>query len=427
MSQATQQPHKLRLKKLCFSDIKDSIFEINPNLAGVLASCSKSYGLILASYCYGNKIVSRNQLNLPTTNGSSLALNSENVPNNIAKLLSYNKLPLGLVLSKTAEQYYETDKRIIPKKLFVPGELLGLTEFVNRENKQNITDNYHLSSGARTVFMLPKIADGTAHGKIKRDYGISAYPPKNLMQQAKVFSDIAKATQQKHHWQCDILFFTSDWLNEKRLYDYCAKKAWKQSLNAQTAANFDPAWEEFSTEVTRRNIKPKPYIINTLKHILALSRGELPGFMPANNLDDSCLPTQAIQEVYLRSYQLKKYYPSIMVPSYFNKTSCPIYYSLSFPTLLEYAPQAGNLRSIMSNMRELKQMLRILLHCYRHANQPQQVTIDFFHSDIDKLSEIRHASEIPSVDECVASIKAKHDDYEFADNSTFFNGCVQIR
>lgn len=416
----------LNITEVKWADVQDHIHLLNPELAKTLEQCSQQHSFIKASYYYGNKIFQHHNLNFPTESGAVLALDTEisSELDSLIKQLNYAPVPLGLVLTKSVEQYYETETRVMPEKLFSAGELIGLTEFLSPTEQSH--NHYFLSAGARSTFLLPKVADAIAHGRLKKDYGITAYPPKQLMQQSRVFADLAQRDQYKHQWQCEILFFSKNWLQESKLKSFCLEQYYQQSHYAMRQLSFNLIWENFSKEVTRRNLKPKPYSINTLKHIMAISQNIFPGFVAADN-SESHIPSKLIEQAYINSYQLKKYFPTIMVPEYFNNTKQAIYYSMAFPTLLEYAPQAGNSRSIMGDIREVKQLINILLICINNTNIENNIDYEFFHTDLDKLSEIQLSTEMLKEDHELVPNSNIYHDREFADNSPFFRGCIRIR
>lgn len=421
--------NRLNITEISWSNALEMIKATSPNLANILEQCRSQHGFIKASYFYGNKILQNGLLNLPNITNGTTALNSNEIPGDILTQLNYSPIPLALVLTKSVEKYFETENRVMPTKIFLTSDLIGLEEFVNLNNPLKIESknnqySYNLSSGARSVFMLPKIADSIAHSRLKRDYGISAYPPKQLIQQAQVFSDLAQKNL-KDNWQCEILFFTKPWLQEKELKQYCLEQAWQQSLYSQIQTSFSPLWEDFTKEVTRRNLKPKPYTINTLKHIMAIGTGFFPGFIATNNRNNTALPGEHIQNAYINSYELKKYIPTIMAPAHFNTVNQPVYYSLSIPTLLEYAPQAGNSRSIMADLRELKQLVSILFICLKNNGISNHISCDFFHSDLDNLLEIRPTNKMLSEDKNLI-VNNQYLERDFADNSPFFRGCIRI-
>lgn len=418
----------MNIEELPWEKVKDEIWQANPSLASILEQFEPKYTFIKARYHFGDKILNQGVIHLPTADGSMIPLNSDQVPESIRKKLSYSYVPLALILTRSVEVYFETEDRVMPSKLFATGTTFGLWEAFDPPPSEFVRKVWNLSAGARSVFMLPKIADGIAHARLKRDYGITAYPPKKLLFQNKVFTDLAHHTPKKDTWYCDVLFFCNKWLEEHeenlscvKLHKYWIHEAWKQSFNCRNQMSYDVAWEAFSKEVTRRNWKPRPYIINTIKHLMAIGEGIFPGFAPAGD-SEVAAPIGLIQEAYMKSYMLKQYVPTIMQPHHLKDSDKPVYYSLYLPTLLEYAPQADNARSIMADMRELKMLMKVLLA----STNTNEVSYDFFHCDDDQFSEIRNSREMPDEDKNLVDYPKKYGKLGFADNSPFLRGCVRI-
>ena len=336
-------------------------------------------------------------------------------------------MPLTFILNKSVEIFFESEERVMPSKLLSNGVTFGLWEAFDPTPDDFVRKVWNISAGARTIFMLPKIADAIAHARLKRHYGINAYAPKKLLDQHDVFYDLAHHSANENAWYCDVLFFEGGWLEAKednmsslKLHKYWLQEAWNQSYNCRTQMSYDVAWEIFSKEVSRRNWKPKPYIINTIKHLMAIGEGIFPGLAPTGNNDNNA-PVNFIQHAYVNNYQIKQA-PIIMCPHHLKSRERPVYYSLSLPTLLEYAPQSYNLRSIMADMRELKTMMNLLLA----ATKVDKVNYEFFHSDEDQFSEIELASNMPQGDKNLLDYPKEFGNLKFADNSTFFHGCIRI-
>lgn len=420
--------HVLNLEELCWDNVKEEVWKANPELSAILEQFPTKHGFIKAKYLFGEKILDQGTIHLPTQNGETLPLDSPQVPESIRKKLEYSYVPLGLILSRSVEVYFETEDRVMPSKLFAAGSTFGLWEAFDPPPSDLIKKVWNLSAGARSIFLLPKISDNVGHNRLKRDYGILAYPPKKLLFQHNVFSDLARYIPSENKWYCDILFFSKEWLEEHeddlnclKLKKYWLQEAWRQSFNCRNQMSYDVAWEEFSREVTRRNWKPRPYIINTLKHLMAISEGTFPGFVSSGN-SEIAAPIHLLQEAYMKTYMLKQYAPIIMHPHHLKNPDTPVYYSLYLPTLLEYAPQAKNPRSIMTDMREIKMLAEVLVA----SKRTQGVTYDFFHSEADRFSEIRSAIDMFQEDPHLSDYPKKYGSLKCALNSPFLRGCIRI-
>jgi hypothetical protein len=276
--------------------------------------------------------------------------------------------------------------------------------------------------------MLAKISDAVAHARLKKDYGTITRPPKKLFDHIDVFADLARHPKNGEKWVCEILLFPKEWLDEKNdgvasahLQKYWIHEAWVQSFNCRNQLSYDAARESFSKELTRRNIKPTPYILNTMKHIVTIGEGIFPGLAPCG-IDETAVPVQLIQEAYSDSYNLKQYSPIIMEPHHLTTSDRPVYYSFSFPTVLEYGPLSGKAPSMLEDIGELKMLMNFL----QQYNPDMKTTYEFFHCEEDPLSEILHSSEIPKRDENFFKHHEKYAHLKFPDSSLFCHGCIKI-
>ncbi|HVV67962.1 MAG TPA: hypothetical protein VHE99_02840 [Gammaproteobacteria bacterium] len=417
----------LNVEEIAWDDIKDDIKAANPALGAILEQFSPKLGFIRARYRYGDKILNQGVMHLPTLSGNTIPLSSLQVPERIRNKLSYSYVPLTFILNRSVEIFFESEQRVMPSKLLSSGVNFGLWEAFDPTPDDFVRKVWNISAGARTIFMLPKIADAIAHGRLKRHYGINTFAPKKLLDQHYVFYDLAHRISNEDAWYCDVLFFEGGWLeaNENnlsslKLHRYWLQEAWKQSYNCRTQMSYDVAWEIFSKEVSRRNWKPKPYIINTIKHLMAIGQGIFPGLAPVGDSNSSA-PTNLIQHAYVNNYQIR-HAPTIMCPHHLKTKEKPVYYSLALPTLLEFAPQSGNPRSYMADIRELKMMMDLLLS----ATKSDKVNYEFFHSEKDQYSEIELAKDIPKGDKNLLDYPKEFGKLGFADNSLFFHGCIRI-
>jgi len=182
--------------------------------------------------------------------------------------------------------------------------------------------------------------------------------------------------------------------------------------------------------------KPNPYLADTVKHLLSLVVGAAPGFSPA--IDESMAPIKIIQQAYTDSYGLKKYAPTLMHPKFFSldKTNRPVYYSMRFPTTLEFSPKSRKLSNTLSDLSELKHLMQAFIGDIKanklHFSETvigdiiDHVEFDFFHNKPDPYEEIKLTDTMPNFDCNLLSSAAADSSHKFADSATFVRGCVRI-
>jgi len=420
----------VNIEELTWDKAREFVLKSDPDLAAIIDDVNPSakYTFFKARYSYGTKILNQGVLHLPTISGDTLPLNDPKVPNYISKNLGYRVVPLGLILTKSVEVYFETEDRIMPSKLFHNGTMFGLWEAFDPPPTKFVRNVWNLSAGARTVFMLPKISDNVSHTRIKRHYNIEGYAPKSLLEHNKIFIEITHSAKTENKWYCDILFFSKKWVENfeqnvrcLKLHKYWLHKAWRQSFNCRNNMNYDVAWEDFAKALTRKNWMPKPYTINTLKHVLTISEGIYPGFRPAGANEDA-MPLRLIQDAYIYHYQLKNYAPIIMYPDHLSDPEIPVYYSLALPTLLEYGVRPRNVPRLMDETRELRMVLKVLMDSLPNNN----VSFEFFHYDNDKFGEIIDPAKMPEQDPNLMLFPPEYGERTFANTSRFLKGCIRI-
>jgi len=276
--------------------------------------------------------------------------------------------------------------------------------------------------------MLPRISDERSHARLKKNLCISEYAPKDMLSHIHVFKEIAHAYNKIHgkEWTCDVLLFTNKWaecdsnnISQLKLRAHWLKAAWDQSLNCRSQMDYNVAWEMFSKEISRKHWKAKPYIINTIKHLIAITEGVFPGFAPA--LDDSCAPISIIQDAYINSYLLKDYAPVIMQPTHIKSVDKYVYYSLTLPTLLEWAPRTAMSASILGDLKDLKKLIELFIA----TTKSEGFDFEYFHSEDDQLKEIKSSGEIV-LDDPRMKQPSTAINQDFCENSPFFKGCIRI-
>ncbi len=367
------------LESVTWRQVRSQITKINPKLARIIDNLKPGdeYTLILAKYPYGVDIHKAGVACFPTKEGTLTTLDNVQLLNaNIAtgksknkntakQLLGYSSSPLGLVLDKAVEVYVETDEgRIIPFKVFRPGIVFGVWEIMETPTvvlRQSW--DWSISSGVRTAFIPASISEATSHSKLQRKYKVKSYRPTTVFEHKQIFEEIAKCSEKK--WCSQILFFTEKWVQKSRsenpywasLNAHWAHQAWFQLMqwSNQIVTNFN--WEVFISELSLRKIKPKPYLLNTVRHLIDIACGTIPGFVIVDD-SENVMPSHTIQKAYIEDYGLKQYTPLLMQPEFLlpKGPAKAVYYSLQYPTLPEKPADLQVFPSVMKMMRELQQL-----------------------------------------------------------------------
>jgi hypothetical protein len=302
--------------------------------------------------------------------GGSYRLSDRNIPKDVFNDLGYgsNSSLLGMLLEKKLEYYIDLKdlKITIPWQVLTPGSFFPLSRILQFQSNRNYAPNAILSvvSGARSVFMLPKIGCFTNHQMLRRDYAVQSSPPKFLYDHWHIFKEIVNSNLTKDPWRSCVIYFSKKWIEKIQsdkawhtLKKFLLERAWKSHEYEINHMYYNIA---YSLIQRKRNLKPNPYLVDTACHLFTIAVGAVPGHAPA--CDDNLLPIEILQKAFVESYRQRKYLPTIMAPSHFyleNRASLPVYYSLQCPTTLSFSPKSRSLSSILFEIRELKHIIDI--------------------------------------------------------------------
>jgi hypothetical protein len=424
-----------------WKEVRDQVAAVNKQLANVIDECNPTdnFKLIKASYIYGDIIVNQGVVNFPVELDGLQPLNNVNLPKTIKSLLSYQTIPLFLTLKNDNEVFVNTGNRIVPLNLFHQGSLLGVFETINFTYGKKTSPTWCVSAGARSIVMLPRITDNLGLDRLRLRYDIPAtIQLQSLQDHWDFFTAIAHHENFEQPWENEVLFFTKDWLTQSdtkwsKFKDYIYKQGWDQAQFSIGKIECSLQWEMFAEAISMRNLKPRPYLADQVKHILSIASGKSPAFRPAVH-NQHIAPIEGLQKAIIDVYQLKDYVPTILCICSLDeiKNHTPVYYSLSFTTLLEGSPIDKSTSTIMLDSRKIKLLLDTLKKYAKNnavfdSNIIHKVEIDFFHSNDDKRGEIRSSSEIFLDDNSFNEDQERFQDRHLCDKSPFWRGCLRIK
>ena len=434
----------LALQELTWEDIRKDVKTVNRTFFDIIEALSPSshYKFYKAIFNYGDEILRDGQWMLKHRNGSWIPFKHPDVPKKIKSALGYNfgTNPVALVLENTLEFFLSFADRVIPFAIVSPGKIIGLT----RALEPNIsfcpeTFLWGLSAGARSIFMLPKIASGSSHNRLRKSIGIRADKPKDLRAHWPIFVEIVNSERCKCDWQSQLVYFSAPWFAHKN------DPAWLAYNNylIQTAWQSNAFWRNqylwslvFSSNLLDKSVALSPFITNFVKHLFIIGAGVLPGLQPA--LDETLAPIRCIQQAYLEAYGMKQYLPTIMQPAYFSmgESSRSVYASLQYPTAIDYATSTDSRASTLLDLYNAGG----LIQRYIQDMRKQQFNIDktpflelieqaqfkLFHHNVSGYQEVNEAATLIDKDEAFKQTLATTQNKMFAKNSQFLSGCIQI-
>jgi hypothetical protein len=351
-----------------------------------------------------------------------------------------------MLLSKNLELFIDLKNEgiTIPKAVYKPGAFFPFARILSRKSNRIYAPNdmLTLTSGARSVFMLPNIGCATNHSNLQRNFNVHKSPAKSLYEHWDIFKEIANSEVIASDWRSCVMYFSQKWLdkleNDKAwlpLKLYLHQLAWQYSEYQRNHFYYDIA---FSIIQKKRNLKPNPYLVDTARHLFVTALGAAPGFIPVCN--DEALPLDLIQQVFVESYGLKKYSPTIMQPTHFNfeEDGLPIYYSLQNPSTHVFSPKSREVSSTLFEMRELEHITRVFVEelgsdeglCSNTvmSHVARSVKFKYFHNKEDRHRVVLPSSEIATHDDRfnIINPKFKTKEARFSSDAPFVRGCISV-
>jgi hypothetical protein len=447
----TELDERKGLVKLYWSDVRTRVAKVAPVFAKIVDELNpdKSFPIFLAYYPYGALTGDTESPFIPKCGGGDYRLSDPNAPKDVIKHLGYGKdsLPFGMLLEKELEYFVDVKEEgvSLPWLVYSPGTFFPFARVLSKMSDRIYAPNGVLSttSGTRSIFMLPNIGCLTNHVNLRRDFKVQSLPPKSLYEHWHLFKEIINSDTIDCDWRSCLMFFAEKWVNKLHtdkawlsLKLYLHELAWHYSEYQRNDFYYDIV---FSLMQKKRNLKPNPYLADTARHLFTTALGAAPGYIPACNNDG--LPLDVLQNVFVESYGLKKYLPTILKPTKFNfeEDKSPIYYSLQNPASQMFSPNSREASSTLFEMRELEYVTRIFTEELARDNSmcsntivskiANNVEFNYFHNKTDRHRIVQNSSEIANTDERFNFINPKYKvaGATFASDAPFVRGCISIR
>lgn len=440
-----QRLDKPNLERTQWITVRDEVSSVNPMLAKIIDEIDPpaSYALIKCCYPYGTEILKKGKLYLPNERQEMVPIEDNSIKQDIRDSLSYNmgSNPVSLMLKNSAEIFMVMENHTIPyhRGLILSGSIFAPFRILSKKLSHSAPYLWNITAGARSLFILPKISENLGHNRLKRNFKIATEKPENLLNHWEVFRSLANSKNAACNWSMEILYFSNKWFEKledpkwEKLHFYLLKNAWQYS---EFWCN-QFLWNLiFSNIQQKKNLRPDPYIADTVKHILATAVGAAPAFAPA--LDDKAAPVNFLQKTYLDVYQLKHHYPTIMIPQFFDmhQKSNPVYYSLEYPCTIEFSPRSRRISNKTTDSNEINYVLdkylneigknELNLSGTPLFDVPQKVDFDFFHTNTENYEVIRKSSDIPREDPTFIPKSSPSSNKGFPDSCPFVKGCIRI-
>ena len=431
------------IKKVLWKEIRPKVLKVNEQLTKIIDDIDPDVKLPLyfARYPYGSAIVNEGIFYVPNNEGEIVPIDDNRIDNKMREDFSYsgNGLPAGVILTNTAHESIGLTNQLLPMGVVSPGTIFALWRKLDQISTFHPIKMFTITAGARFIFMLPNISDYSLHKNLKRDFNVRQAPPKTLVEQWEIFKSITHHPSLNCDWAVELLFFSRQWFEKIKqdpawytLYLLMLEQAWQKSAYERNQMLYNLA---FSGAQANRNLKPNPYLADTAKHLFMIAAGIVPGFGVA--IDDQCAPISLIQKVYLESYGIRGYIPTMFIPKHFSlfESGHPIYYSLAFPTTLEFSPKSRKLSSTLQDLSELRHVIQTFIEeIHFHKLKVEDTIIgsvatnaefEYFHSKPDRHGEVKLTNKMIQGDSLL-TYHPQNTTRDFADNGSLIRGCVRI-
>jgi hypothetical protein len=369
------------VEQVAWGKVRPRVEACNAELAGQLdgivrhveAGESKGKGrslpLFAARYPYGHLVVKTGAFLSPCASEGAVLCESCKA---LERAATYSHIPLTLVLARCAEVYleYQDRNRTAPLRLLQAGELFGVFETLDvlTEGKSKAPALWNVSSGARSVFVVAPVSNNDLKPPIARALGRNANDiPWQKMKHGNwmLVSEMARFLPSQ--WNTEVLVFPQGWVRgeDGRPTEFAGsiyKLGWQQSCYLR---DFGTREAILSTSRVTRLDDHK-----TVMHLLAIAKGDVPGFRPVVSSASEAGPFREIQALLANALERKvtntrgevrgsTYTPVILQPCHLVRAGEAVYYSFSRPSIpwpMEKGhAHADNGERVWDALREIKE------------------------------------------------------------------------
>lgn len=431
------------IEVLNWKEAQPIVRKSDPELFKIIEAISPSekFKFIRVRYPYGTTILHKDILYLPDQPYQTTPLKFADVPDQIKDDLGYRSVPFGMITENSIEIFKEYADKVFCVTLSGPAQGIELGIF----ESLGLTTFYNVTAGARSVYMIPKISETRHHKNLVKQYNLQCHQPKNILKHWNVFKSLYATGNMETVWETEIVFLNKEWdsmiddpsIEWKNLKNYIYKKSFEHSKFGRIQIVLSLIWEEIIAFITKEGIKPDPYTIDTLKHLVHVYVGATPAYRPIIN--DFPGPLTEIQRIYIETYGIEQI-PTIMCPYRFNlQEDKPVYYSMQQQSLLTSVPNLRKQDTIVQEMNSLNYIKdfvvsnlsdigNIIMDEDYFSDLMREMRFNYYHADMYSYGQnIRPTKEIPESDPdflfCPKDIGKK---LPFAENGAFIKGCVKI-
>lgn len=425
------------IETLHWDEARKYVLDARPDFAKEidLVCPSDDLKIYKISYPFGATILDGGVLYVPLHKGGGVVPIYDKRVNKTVRndLFSAKTIPVGLLLNHSLELYQIICNRVIPYSIMKTGKIFGLSVMKRDSTDEYVRRIWNMTAGVRSVYVLPKISILRSFERVSTMYSLSCKVPNSLSEQWPFIYELTNKDNFPEAWKVDILFFSESWLRRLRNGSWPSLKLYfyDQYYNDNTSTRIRSVFEPiFTNALAQCNLKPNPYIIQTVKHLYEIMFGNFPAYKFAS--DSTSLPLQGLQQVLNDVYRIN-YAPSILNLDYFNRneSDSSFYYSLGFPTGANEMPKTIHDRGKLFDLQEIRNVVgRTWEKMRQHDSDTKiiqeidrSVQLDYFHKN--KAKGLQPTDKIATFEPVVRK-ETKQFDRPFCTTSPFIRGCIRI-
>jgi len=444
------------VRRVSWSEVSEDVKIANPGLCAKLipimkrleANKRKPY-FFVATYPYGELLVDNGSFRLPS-GSKSLNTNDETLND-----LKYSPIPLCLVLDRSVEVFVEraagyscpdeelrgSIKRTVPLSMIGRGELFGVFESLDTifNVEQRRQPPWSVSSGAHTVVVLTQLGNKDLIDKLSRNVG--AYIPDGKGRPDWELIQCVNNSKKfmAKRWEVKVLIFPS-WITQSGedfalLQNIIAQSGWMQTVTIRDYLIEEAAVAEFYMRDgagSQAKDSNELYHYFTVRHLLALSKGDLPALNVATAESAQAGPFALFQAELLETGMMR-YFPVIFQPVRLSDDNRVGFYSVTMPTLLAPVPNAT---PWSREKWKFLQAIALAIHALKHSSLEKacfdKTNSMFFRKSVgDTSKKLHHVNDIDESelipDSSLASTDKSSDKKGPLNKGfAFFDGAVRI-
>ena len=412
-------------EQLLWKDIKNSVKNLNHDLFKIIDDISPEFPIYRAKYTYGEVISDHKHFYFPKSANKEPLLSKDS--------------PFCFILDKKLESYLQYKNKVIPHSIYSAGTLIPQNYEIVKYNqiKMRPSDVFYLSSGVRSINILPLHNENEYYDNLAMDFNIDRkLSPRNIVDHHKIITTINDRI--KPDWHSDILLFDEKWkhaiFNNKKwekLKIYILEQSIKVNSSRRNGLYLDHAITDITNDL---KVKKKDFSEEMMKYILLTSIGEQIGLKPA--VDELGLPVEALTDAFNGSYKPTTT-PVIIEPCEYTPSNAnyPIYLSIGATT---YNLNSQKTLRPLAYLAEISKRLNIFLEEFE--NHP--FTKNTVFAKIKDHMSIKFYSVLGNSDDILESTKLIDDDdrfkilynrykgitqYGFAQKSIFTKALISIK